>query len=322
MSEIARIVSTKKVVGVDGFENGLLVIKDKLYGLATLRECTVLTDHEPLMRAINLLPNAKTIKILPLKPESLIEPMEVMKPKEAPLKETVELDNDSGSLVLSHSGINTFRTCPRQFQHVYILKDVERTTCDAAVWGVKIHKQLEDFLQDNIPVVDDMAKRELPYIQNVREKFLVRLEKVEFKWGLTKDWLGTDFFNKENAFIRGIIDWLVVSGEKAIITDHKTGTKKADDFYQMDIFALAVFCIYPQVKKIRGVYFWLKEGDTPTHRDYVREDLEKLKESLMIEVNKIKEVDEVGIWPMRTSGLCYGWCPVKKCPSYKEKKGK
>ena len=303
MAEIARLVWKGSVQAVQSYQDGILQVEKQPVALTSLVGCVVLTDYAPLVKAIDALPQVNTITVLPLAPEKMIP--------QAP-------DNDAPTFTLSYSAISTFKTCPRQFQHLYVLKDVERTTGEAALWGVEIHKQLEDFLNDGKPLVDDMAKREESYIAGVRRKFAIRLEKVEFQWALDMDWQLVGF-RDPLARLRGVIDWLVVSGTQAVITDHKTGKRKPDDFAQMDIFALAVCCIYPQVQSIRGVYYWLKQGDTPTYRDYTRDEMDTLKESVTQDMAQIDETDEIGIWPMRPSGLCRGWCAAKQCPAYRER---
>ena len=291
MKEIARIVRKSGVEAVYFFNNEELTCEDgKRIPVANLHDCTILTDEHRLIEAAKNLTN---VKILPLDP-SFASPVRAE----------------------SFSSINTFHTCPKQYEHRYILKDVKNTPGEAALWGTEVHRQLEEYIVNGTPVTDPAAMRGVHFIDQAR-KNAQWSEYVEYQWGLTKDFGITGFFGNE-CFLRGVIDFLRVVDGKALIVDWKTGKKK-DNTDQMDIFALAVFSTFPAVQKIRGVYVWLKEGEAPTMKDYLRSGLDRLKEQVLEKIEPIQMAAEVGEYPMKTSGLCRGWCQVKTCPAYKER---
>ena len=138
---------------------------------------------------------------------------------------------------------------------------------------------------------------------------------MEWKWGLTKDFEPCDFLSPDVAY-RGVVDYLgMLDGGRAFVVDWKTGKIK-DDFEQMDLFALATFIHFQDVQKLRGMYVWLKHN-THTKKDYTR-DVDGLKEQVQEKAQPILLRIEHGEFPVKPSGLCRGWCPVKQCPEYKE----
>jgi len=292
MKEIARIVRKSGVEAAYFFDNEELTCENgKRIPVVNLHDCTILTDEPRLIEAAKDLTN---VEILPLDRCSFSSPVRAE----------------------SFSSINTFHTCPKQYEHLYILKDVKSIPGEAALWGTEVHKQLEEYIANGTPVTDPAAMRGVHFIHQAR-KSARWSEYTEYKWGLSKDFNFTGFSDSD-CFLRGVIDFVRVGDGKALIVDWKTGKKK-DNTDQMDIFALAVFYIFPEVQKIRGVYVWLKEGEAPTMKDYLRSDLDRLKEQVLEKLEPIQMAAEVGEYPMKTSGLCRGWCPVKTCPAYTER---
>ena len=217
---------------------------------------------------------------------------------------------------LSFSSINTFDTCPKQFHHLYVLKDVRSKTTAANLWGTKCHKQLEEYIKENKEITEPAARRGVPYIAAARKSMLGCSERVEWKWGLSADWEPVEFFG--DPMLRGVIDYLALSEDqtKAVVVDWKFGKKK-EDLRQLSLFALAVFCHFPTVRKIRTIYAWLKTADeTPTVKDYVRADMERLKRDWLESIETVRDRLEVDSFPPKPSGLCRGWCPVESCTHY------
>lgn len=213
---------------------------------------------------------------------------------------------------LSFSSINTFETCPRQFQHLYVLKDVKNEGNEATLWGSKVHKEIEDYINLSKEMTEPVAKKAIPYVELGKEKYRL----VEWKWGLTKDFEPCDFFSKDVAY-RGVIDFAFFpSDDKVVVMDWKTGKRK-DAWDQLDIFALSVFVNFPQVQKVRTMFVWLKTDEKPTMKDYTRGDMDALKVGLQEKADPIYQRLEYGEFPVKPSGLCRGWCPVKSCSEYK-----
>jgi hypothetical protein len=117
----------------------------------------------------------------------------------------------------SFSSLKTFQTCPRQYKHKYILKDVKDEGSDATRYGTAVHLAIEEFLTEGKPLPDEYL-RYLPMIRPC----------VEWKGAMFVEHemaLGADFkpcaFRDPNYFVRGIADFVKVDGKKAYVLDWK-----------------------------------------------------------------------------------------------------
>ena len=300
MREIGRLVSRTAVYAIVKITKDGLVLRnddtdlefDTYLSRAKMTPFTVMTDDEGLRAHVR---GVEGIEVVSMKLEGLEDESEPIK-----------------NFPLSFSSMSTFDTCPRQFQHLYVLKDVKNEGSAATVWGSKCHKQIEDYIKEGKEITEPVAQNALPYLNSIKAQDA----KVEWKWGLTKDFEPCDFFSPNVAY-RGVVDYLgMLDGGRAFVVDWKTGKVK-DDFEQMDLFALATFLCFDGVQKIRGMYVWLKPN-THTKKDYIRADVDRLKEQVQEKTQPILLRIEHGEFPVKPSGLCRGWCPVKQCPEYKE----
>ncbi len=298
MKELGRLVSKTGVYEIIRIVEGGLVLRNGKTGLefdtylsrAKMAPFLIMTDDEGLRAHVE---GVEGIEVVPF--QSAIQ-------ENAPAK----------SFPLSFSSMSTFATCPRQFQHLYVLKDVKNEGGAATIWGKKCHKQIEDYIKEGKEITEPVAQNALPYLNSIKAQDA----RVEWKWGLTKDFQPCDFFASDVAY-RGVVDYLgVLDGGRAFVVDWKTGKVK-DDFEQMDLFALAVFIHFQDVRKIRGMYVWLKPN-THTKKDYTwGADAVGLMEKVVEKAQPILLRVEHGEFPVKPSGLCRGWCPVKQCPEYK-----
>ena len=301
MRELGRLVSKTAVYAIIKMTKDGLVLRnddtdlefDTYLSRAKMTPFTVMTDDEGLRAHVE---GVEGIEVVSMKLEGL--------ESEAKPVETFPL---------SFSSMSTFATCPRQFQHLYVLKDVKNEGSAATVWGSKCHKQIEDYIKEGKEITEPVAKNAVPYLNSIKAQDA----KAEWKWGLTKDFEPCDFVAPDVAY-RGVVDYLAfLEAGRAFVTDWKTGKVK-DDFEQMDLSALATFIHHPAVQKIRGMYVWLKFNEH-TKKDYTRTraDMEALKEQVRNKAQPILLRIEHGEFPVKPSGLCRGWCPVKQCPEYK-----
>ena len=219
-------------------------------------------------------------------------------------------------MIFSHSSLALFETCPKQFEHTYIIKDIPRVETEATIWGTKVHEELENYALSNTPVVNEgICSQGVEIIDAVKSDYKEIF--CEWEFGLDAEYNIVDF-KSPAAFVRGIVDFGAVNDDKAFLADWKTGKQK-DDFKQMEIFTLAAFAKYPQVQKVKAAYIWLK-FKTVSPQVFTRDDIPMIKAHLMERVVPAQEHIDAGNFPMKTSGLCRGWCPVKSCPAYKEPK--
>ncbi len=215
----------------------------------------------------------------------------------------------------SHSSLAVFETCPRQFEHKYILKDVKEAETEAAMWGNKVHKELENFAVDGTPVKSEICKYGARIVSSTSgwgHRF------AEHKFGLTEQFKPTGFFS-DDVMLRGVIDYGAVQGNKALLVDYKTGKRK-DDFNQMTIFTVAAFSEFEHVDTVKAAYVWLKFNEV-SEQVFTRSMLPDLKEAVVERVDIVRQHVAAGNFPMKPSGLCRGWCPVKSCPAYRQPGG-
>lgn len=213
----------------------------------------------------------------------------------------------------SYSALQLFETCPRKFQALRITKEVKDSETEALRWGNWLHKQFEDYVKASgqfvIPKEIERYRKLLDLIISLPgEKY------PEYQVGLTVDLKMTGFFAKD-VWTRGKLDVLILNGTTAIVLDYKTGKPKHDDT-QAKLFALYVFALYPHVEEVKSGFVWVGEGVTnPIDlKTYTRKDATLMWGEFLPRIKLFEEAHKTNQWPVRPSGLCKNYCPVKTCP--------
>ena len=135
---------------------------------------------------------------------------------------------------------------------------------------------------------------------------------VEQKLTLNENLTPTTWWEKD-AWLRSILDVLIVFEDKAIVMDWKTG-KRRPDFAQLEMFALQVFSHFPNIKKVQSTFVWLKDMALDSHT-YTRLDAEDMWVKLLSKTERINQSVANNNWPPRPSGLCR-FCPAKNICEY------
>jgi hypothetical protein len=208
----------------------------------------------------------------------------------------------------SYSRLTAYETCPRQYEHKYILKTTKDDTNEAAIWGVMVHEAFELALTHGTPLPESLQTHQpyIDYIAGIPSE--TRLIEHELCLSESMDPCAWD---AENAWVRGILDVLIMKGDKALVIDHKTGAKKYN-LRQLKLFALLVFWTYPHINKCRTIYAWVKTGAT-TIEDFNRDQVATLWGAFSDSINLYRKAHETNRYIPRPSGLCRGWCPVSSC---------
>ena len=218
----------------------------------------------------------------------------------------------------SPSALETFRNCPEQFRHKYVLKDLppeERS--EEQVYGEYVH---EAFANRQRPI-----HRKLPPDLTAHEPFMQELAVqegwtfVEHKVALAKNAESCEWDDK-NVWCRMIIDYLRVDGKErhATIVDYKTG-KPHRKFNQLIIYALWTFQEFRYIDTIKALFYWTKDRTT-THVTYSANEVDTLWRELAGDLHQYKEAFHSDTWQLRQSGLCNGWCPVIGCKYWRPKR--
>lgn len=208
------------------------------------------------------------------------------------------------------SQLEKFETCPKQFYHVRVKKDVVEPPTDATKWGEQVHKALEHRVLDGTPLPEGMTQWE-----GLANKIanLPGTKLCEQQMALDENFQPTDW---KNSWTRGIADVVVLHGDSAVVLDHKTGKRKLTN--QLALYAGYTFAHYSKVNTVTTGFVWLKDKKIDKEQ-YTKDDVARIWKTFLPKVRKLESAYERDAWPCRPSGLCKGWCPVKQCEFYKDK---
>jgi len=214
-------------------------------------------------------------------------------------------------LTHSYSSIKMYEQCPKRYMHQRINKDVVDKGSDATIYGERVHKQLEDRLSIGTPLPKESIKHEqvCTTIESLTKKADLYLEQ---KLCLNANLTPTGWYESD-AWLRSILDVLIIKDNKAIVMDWKTG-KRNPDFTQLELFSLQVFKHYPKIEEVRTSFIWLKEGKTDSET-FTLKDTKVMWADLLSRIERINQSYESGKFPARPSGLCR-YCPAQKLCEY------
>jgi hypothetical protein len=209
------------------------------------------------------------------------------------------------------SQLEKFETCPKQFYHVRVAKDIVESQTEATLWGSKVHTAMEDRIRDGTPLPEGMEQWE----GFAKQICAMPGEKLaEEKMALDKSFQPAEW---DNAWTRGIADMLIVHGNKAATLDYKTGKRKLT--HQLMLYAAYTFAYYPEVETVTTGFVWLRDKKID-RETFTRADIPTIWGTFLPKVRKLEAAYEKDKWMARPSGLCNGWCPVKSCEFYKDKR--
>ena len=211
----------------------------------------------------------------------------------------------------TYSRLEKFETCPRQFYHVRVKRDIVEPPTEATLWGGRVHEAMEYRIKDGTVLPEGMTQWEglANKISNMAgEKF------CEAEMALDSNFQPAPW---SNAWTRGIADLLIVNGDKAVNLDYKTGKRKLT--HQLMLYAGYTFAIYPQVNTVVTGFVWLRDKKIDKET-FTRDQVPIIWQTFIPKVRKLESAYERDAWPARPSGLCKGWCPVKTCEFYKDKR--
>jgi len=209
----------------------------------------------------------------------------------------------------SFSQLQSSETCPRRYNEVDLLKNFRDEDRSALEWGAEVHKAFARALMspEALPLPATMA----PWRHWVDEILaLPGRVIVEAKWSIDRT------FNKcpwsaPVAWYRGVADVTRVDGPVADGIDWKTGAIKEDDT-QLLLMAQLVFTYFPDVKRCRQRFVWLKH-DCATERIFNRQDMTKEWIGILQRVKTLEDMKTNKVFPPRPSRLCREYCPVRSC---------
>lgn len=218
-------------------------------------------------------------------------------------------------LPVTPSLLNTFLTCPKQYEAKYITKKVVFEPTEAAAYGDRVHKSVEDTLVNGAALLPE-AEYMSPLVKFCRELAAregVTME-VEKSLAITKDlapcgWWGPR--RGKSAWMRGKADVFFRDdvNKRNIIIDWKTGKVK-DDRTQSDILATCATRYTGYTKNICIWAFVTKDDAVITNVDLI--NLLPVQDTLQA-VARYEQACINNHFPATRNGLCGNWCDVISC---------
>ena len=218
----------------------------------------------------------------------------------------------------SHSSLNVFETCPRQYEAKYITKEVVFQQGAAAKWGDDSHLALEAYLKSS-------GREQLPpdkaHYQPWGDWVLNRAAQrgghilVERKTAVKKDHTSTEYWDK-TGYLRGKIDVTILYPHlgQAEVFDWKTNDKIKNDVTQLKMYNAFALTDYPQVEVVKSGYIWLKHNQPSPPEITTRDALADVWATFDHKYSRLRDAYMRGVFPPRPNGLCKNYCDVLSCP--------
>lgn len=213
----------------------------------------------------------------------------------------------------SFSSLKDFVNCPKQYYHTKIAKDFEKKATEQMLYGTAVHKALEDYVRDKVP----LAKNYERFKPQLDALLCIPGERYcEHEMALTPK-REPCAFGSDTRWVRGIVDLLIVDGNDAYIVDYKTGSNRYPDPKQLKLMALMTFAHFPEVSMIKAGLLFVMHNTFITE-EYTRQDIDKLWKVFDMDLKRLEVAYENDQWFPKAGPLC-GWCPVSSCTFYKER---
>jgi hypothetical protein len=217
------------------------------------------------------------------------------------------------SYTWSFSSLKDYINCPKQYQEIKVLKRFYKAATPQMTYGNEAHKAMENYVRDGTPLAKNYSQYQ-PVLDVLVEKSGVKYP--EHKMALDKDGNACEY--NSGYWVRGIVDLMILDGDTAFIVDYKTGSNKYADTKQLKLMALMVFAHFPQVQKIKAGLLFVAYNSF-IDESYEREDIKELWANFYPDLMRLNNSYENNVWNPNPTPLC-GWCPVKTCDFYKEKR--
>ena len=214
-------------------------------------------------------------------------------------------------LTHSFSSIKMYENCPKRYYHQRIRKEVQDKGSDATIYGERIHEALEHRLESKVGLPKESEGYEV-LCRGIEKTARGGTLLVEQKLTLSEDLTPTGWWDGD-AWVRSILDVLVLHNDTAVVMDWKTG-KRRPDFTQLELFALQVFSHFPDIDKVKSSFLWLKDMQMDS-KTYYRDELGSMWGSLLQRISRIEQSLAHDKWPPKPSGLC-NYCPAKNICEY------
>jgi hypothetical protein len=172
-----------------------------------------------------------------------------------------------------------------------------------------VHKAAEEYIRDDTPIPPKFGQftKQLDAMKALKgDKY------CEHEMGLKKDFTPCAF-NDPDVWARGIVDLLVINGDKARIIDYKTSkSSQYADTKQLELLSLLTFKHFPEVKIIKaGLLFLVVEDLVP--REYQSDIQSTAWVKWINDVQQLEAAMQHGVWNPKPNFTCRNFCAVKDC---------
>lgn len=213
----------------------------------------------------------------------------------------------------SHSSLQGFETCARQYEEIKVLRNFQDQENEASKWGNRFHTDAENYIRAKIAAEQSaVLPPEMEQYRKYLDQFVHRPGRTlaEQELGLTQQLQPCEFLGPD-VWMRGIIDVLTIDGREAWVDDHKTGKRKKD-MQQLIIFALLTFYHYP-VDTVHTAFHWVAQGFAKDGETFHRHQIPELWGTLIPKLQNYSAAFHRGVFPPKPSGLCKKHCAVNTC---------
>lgn len=224
----------------------------------------------------------------------------------------------------SHSSLNTFKTCPRQYEAKYVVRDVKFVQNDAAKWGDEVHIALENFIKRTTPLPGNMVQYQpaLDWVMKRAEngQGVVLAERKSAVEQVAKAPVS---YSSKDAWLRAKIDVTILYEGRCVaeVFDWKTGKPKDDDT-QLLLYAGCTLADYRSVNQVKSGYIWLQTMQPSKPLTVDRADYYENWRPFEQTYGDLVRAYQTGVFPPKPSGLCNGWCDVTRCEFWKPKQAR
>ena len=209
----------------------------------------------------------------------------------------------------SYSVLSMFEQCRKKYYHIKVAKDTKDANSSFSSEGKEIHDAMFKRVLKGVP---------LPLPIRHFEKWAAAFERRKGeKHGEMKLCLNNKFepvaWFANDAWVRAIVDLLIVDGTTATIVDWKTG-KVRIDWTQLKLTAAILSRLMPEIEEFNLVFVWLNAGKLSNER-ITKSEAKRVWLDMLPRVKELEVAKKTTDFPATESGLCR-YCPVSQCPHY------
>jgi hypothetical protein len=206
----------------------------------------------------------------------------------------------------SYSKLRNHETCPLRYYECDVLRHFKEES-DQLKWGDQVHKVMAAAVSGTGDLPADYSDYQ-SWVDDIRKKPGEIL--VEQKYALRADFTPCEYFSPK-VWARGIADVVQINGDRAELTDYKSGRVNPDTV-QLMLQALMVFAHHPEVNRIKARFAWLQHDDT-TECAYGRPFISQYWATVLPRVQRLEAAHATNTFLPKPNYLCKRFCPVTSC---------